>query len=439
MCATSPTWTTRSTRGRRRAASRSRAITARTTADFHADMAALGALPPDVEPRATGHIAEMIAMIERLIASATPMRPRAMCCSPCRATRLRQAVRPQSGRAAGRRARSTSRRTSAILAISCCGSRRRRICRAGTALGAAAGRAGTSSARAMSWRYLGETFDIHGGGTDLIFPHHENELAQSLCAFPGSRFARYWVHNGMLLVNGEKMSKSLGNFSLCATCWRGCRARRSGCCCCAHITARRRIFPTRRLAEARRELDRFYRALERYPDVSGAEVPAAVMAALCDDLNTPLALSAMHALADRGAGGRFRGGARVARGGGRAGTVAGGSGRVVPRRGRGRGSDRSGDRRASGGAQGAGFRAGGCDPGGAGGEGDRAGGRAGGDYVAAGEFMSDARCIAVRSAASQGRITRITRRTHGLHGEGIQARLRRASIHLLRVIRAFSV
>ncbi len=64
----------------------------------------------------------------------------------------------------------------------------------------------------MSWKYLGETFDIHGGGSDLIFPHHENEMAQSLCAFPGSRFARYWTHNGMLQVNGEKMSKSLGNF-----------------------------------------------------------------------------------------------------------------------------------------------------------------------------------------------------------------------------------
>jgi cysteinyl-tRNA synthetase len=64
----------------------------------------------------------------------------------------------------------------------------------------------------MSWRYLGETFDIHGGGTDLIFPHHENEVAQSICAFPGSHFARYWVHSGMLNVNGEKMAKSAGNF-----------------------------------------------------------------------------------------------------------------------------------------------------------------------------------------------------------------------------------
>ena len=63
---------------------------------------------------------------------------------------------------------------------------------------------------AMAWKYLGETFDIHGGGSDLIFPHHENEMAQSLCAFPGSHFARYWMHNGMLQLSGEKMAKSSG-------------------------------------------------------------------------------------------------------------------------------------------------------------------------------------------------------------------------------------
>lgn len=65
---------------------------------------------------------------------------------------------------------------------------------------------------AMSTKYLGETFDIHGGGADLKFPHHENEIAQSVCAHKGSGFAKYWIHNGFLMVNGEKMSKSLGNF-----------------------------------------------------------------------------------------------------------------------------------------------------------------------------------------------------------------------------------
>ena len=64
----------------------------------------------------------------------------------------------------------------------------------------------------MSWRYLGETFDIHGGGIDLVFPHHENEIAQSRCAFHTPFMARTWMHNGFLQVQGEKMSKSLGNF-----------------------------------------------------------------------------------------------------------------------------------------------------------------------------------------------------------------------------------
>ena len=64
----------------------------------------------------------------------------------------------------------------------------------------------------MSRAYLGETLDIHGGGLDLVFPHHENEIAQSECACPGPPFARHWVHNGWLTVEGEKMSKSLGNF-----------------------------------------------------------------------------------------------------------------------------------------------------------------------------------------------------------------------------------
>ena len=84
---------------------------------------------------------------------------------------------------------------------------------------------------AMSWRYLGETFDIHGGGTDLIFPHHENELAQSVCAFPGSHFARYWVHNGMLNVNGEKMAKSARQL-LHHPRGAGARRRPRRCGCC---------------------------------------------------------------------------------------------------------------------------------------------------------------------------------------------------------------
>jgi cysteinyl-tRNA synthetase len=158
---------------------------------------------------------------------------------------------------------------------------------------------------AMCWRHLGTDFDIQGGGTDLIFPHHENEVAQSVCAFPGSGFARYWVHNGMLLVNGEKMAKSAGNF----TTLRDVLARVPGeVVRLLLIRTHYRSTPDfsdAAVTEARRELDRFYRALERYPDIAAVDVPPAVMEALCDDLNTPLALSAMHALADGALAGDF--------------------------------------------------------------------------------------------------------------------------------------
>src|SRR6185437_5941378 len=156
---------------------------------------------------------------------------------------------------------------------------------------------------AMSWRYLGETFDIHGGGTDLIFPHHENERAQSLCAFPGSGFARVWVHNGMLLVNGEKMSKSLGNFFTV----RDVLARAPGeairlLLLRTHYRSEL-DFTDAGLEEARRELDRFYRALERTPAEPAADLPEPVLDALCDDLNTPLAIAGMRTLADAALGG----------------------------------------------------------------------------------------------------------------------------------------
>jgi cysteinyl-tRNA synthetase len=159
---------------------------------------------------------------------------------------------------------------------------------------------------AMSWKHLGESFDIHGGGSDLIFPHHENECAQSLCAFPGSQFARYWVHNGMIQVGGEKMSKSLGNF----TTLRAALARVPGeVLRLVLLRSHYRSvadFSDATVAEARRELDRFYRALAKFPDLDGgADVPAPVMDALCDDLNTPAALSAMHALADAAMAGDF--------------------------------------------------------------------------------------------------------------------------------------
>ena len=281
------------------------ALTARTIDDYHADMAALASSPPDVEPRATQHIAEMTAMIEKLIGSghAYAAEGHVLFSVPSYPAYGRLSGRSPEELLAGARVDvAPYKRDPGDFVL---------WKPSGPDLPGwdspwGRGRPGWHiECSAMSWRYLGETFDIHGGGTDLIFPHHENELAQSVCAFPGSHFARYWVHNGMLVVNGEKMSKSLGNF----TFLRDVLARFPGevvrfLLLRSHYRALL-DFNDAALVESRRELDRFYRALEKYPDVASNDVPAPVMAALCDDMNTPLALSAMHALADRAMAGDF--------------------------------------------------------------------------------------------------------------------------------------
>ncbi|CAH2601683.1 cysteine--tRNA ligase [Rhodovastum atsumiense] len=274
------------------------AITARTTADYHADMVALGASPPDVEPRATAHIAEMIALIERLVANGHAYVAEGH-------VLFAVGSFPGYGRLSGRSPDELQAGARVDVAPYKRDAGDFVLWKPSTPelpgwdSPWGRGRPGWHiECSAMSWRYLGETFDIHGGGTDLIFPHHENELAQSVCAFPGSRFARVWVHNGMLLVNGEKMSKSLGNFFTV----REVLAKAPGeAIRLLLLRAQYRAvldFSDAGLAETRGELDRWYRALERTPGEAGGDVPEAVLDALCDDLNTPLAISAMHGLAD---------------------------------------------------------------------------------------------------------------------------------------------
>jgi cysteinyl-tRNA synthetase len=150
---------------------------------------------------------------------------------------------------------------------------------------------------AMSMRYLGDSFDIHGGGRDLIFPHHENEIAQSVCAHPGSQFAKYWMHNGYLMAEGEKMSKSLGNFYTIHELLQEFPGEAIRLVLLQTHYRQPLDFTKDGLAQARHVLDRFYGALRQVADVAPAEVEAAdVLAALRDDLNTPLALSVMHAV-----------------------------------------------------------------------------------------------------------------------------------------------
>ena len=278
------------------------AITARTAADFHADIAALNALPPDVEPRATAHIAEMIAIIERLIAGGHAYAAEGH-------VLFSVASDPEYGMLSGRSPDELIAGARVDVAPYKRDAGDFVLWKPSTPdlpgwnSPWGRGRPGWHiECSAMSWKYLGESFDIHGGGQDLIFPHHENEMAQSCCAFPGSRFARTWMHNGMLLVGGEKMSKSLGNFLTI----RDALARAPGeavrlLLLRAHYRAAL-DFTDAGLVEARKDLDRWYRALERTPAGPG-EPPAPVLAALCDDLNTPLAIAEMHRLADAALGG----------------------------------------------------------------------------------------------------------------------------------------
>ncbi len=149
---------------------------------------------------------------------------------------------------------------------------------------------------AMIRAHLGETIDIHGGGLDLIFPHHENEIAQSRCAHDGKPLARYWVHNGFVDMGAEKMSKSLGNIitpaELLAQGHKGETLR------LALLSAHYRQplpWTEQLIAQSKATLDRLYRAAG---EADSGEIDAAVVDALSDDLNTPLALSRLAAIDD---------------------------------------------------------------------------------------------------------------------------------------------
>jgi cysteinyl-tRNA synthetase len=147
---------------------------------------------------------------------------------------------------------------------------------------------------AMSWKHLGETFDIHGGGADLIFPHHENEVAQSRSAFGTPFMAHTWLHNGMLLVDGEKMSKSVGNVILPNELLKTTPGEVIRWALLSAHYRQPLDWTPELLEQSKKALDRLYGALRRAKDVpmdQAMEAPEEVMAALEDDLNTPQAIS----------------------------------------------------------------------------------------------------------------------------------------------------
>ena len=269
------------------------AITARTTEAFHADMAALGALPPDEEPRATGHIPEMIALIEDLIAKAHAYEAdgHVLFDVSSMAGYGRLSRHSQDELVAGSRVEVAPYKrnpTDFVLWKPSTGSQ------PGWDGPWGFGRPGWHlECSAMSEKHLGVTFDIHGGGQDLIFPHHENEIAQSTCSHGAGTFARYWMHNGYLQVEGEKMAKSLGNF---ITVHDLLKEHHGETIRLAMLMThyRQPINWTKDgLAQAKNQLDGWYGAL-RAAGEGDADAPSALVEALSDDLNTPLAISALH-------------------------------------------------------------------------------------------------------------------------------------------------
>lgn len=270
-------------------------ITERFTAIYHADSEALGIMRPTFEPTATGHMAEMIAMISGLIASGHAYEAEGHVLFSVKSYGAygKLSNRSLDDMIAGARVEvAPYKKDPADFVLW-------KPSKPGEPVWQApfgAGRPGWHiECSAMIAANLGETIDIHGGGIDLVFPHHENEIAQSTCAH-GKPLARYWLHNGFLAMDSEKMSKSLGNIirpsELIARGLKG-EVIRYGL-----LTAHYRApldWTDKLIEQSRKSLDRLYGVLRRLSDVQAADVPApvAVLDALGDDLNTAKALAGL--------------------------------------------------------------------------------------------------------------------------------------------------
>lgn len=161
---------------------------------------------------------------------------------------------------------------------------------------------------AMSSKYLGQNFDIHGGGTDLKFPHHENEIVQSICSHKGSSYAKYWVHNGFLTVNGDKMSKSLGNFiTVREKLDAGINGEVLRFALLSSHYRKPLDFNDKLLSDSKKTIDKFYKVILSCASITVQPISniqdvndnsfAPFMQALCDDMNYPLAIAHLHNLA----------------------------------------------------------------------------------------------------------------------------------------------
>ena len=278
-----------------------RRVTEKTEAQFHADMAALGALDPSVEPRATEHIAQMKAMIERLVANG--------CAYVAEGHVLfHVAAMPDYGKLSGRsldemiagaRVEVAPYKRDPMDFVLWKPSKPGEPSWASPCGIAAPGRPGWHiECSAMAEAHLGELFDIHGGGIDLVFPHHENEIAQSRCAHGTKLMAQVWMHNGFLQVEGEKMAKSAGNFVTVHELLEGWR----GFAWPGEVIRFAML-----MTHYRQPLDFSQTALEQAAialgsfatfasPTSGVAASREFLDALHDDLNTPRAITELHRL-----------------------------------------------------------------------------------------------------------------------------------------------
>jgi cysteinyl-tRNA synthetase len=284
-----------------------RALTDEMIDIFHADAKALGCLEPDIEPRATDHIGPMLEMIGKLIerGHAYAAEGHVLFDVPSDSDYGKLSRRSLDEMIAGARVEVApyKRAPTDFVLWKPSGPDE-------PAWDSPWGRGRPGwhlECSAMSWQHLGESFDIHGGGIDLVFPHHENEIAQTCSAFGHDVMANYWMHNGHLQVEGEKMSKSLGNFvtihELLHTDKFGGRSWPGEVLRLALLRTHYRQpidFTVKALEEAQRILDEWYQKTiegldyakpERQPEPNYLE-------SLADDFNTPAAIARLHWLAD---------------------------------------------------------------------------------------------------------------------------------------------
>jgi cysteinyl-tRNA synthetase len=283
-----------------------RKVTEQTEKQFHDDVDAIGCLRPTFEPRATEHIAEMRTIIEKLVEGGFAYVAEDHVLFSPQAMNAANSILPRYGALsnrsldemiAGARVDVAPYKRDATDFVLWKPSKPGEPSWPSPSGIKAEGRPGWHiECSAMAWKHLGERFDIHGGGIDLVFPHHENELAQSCCAFHADRMANIWMHNGFLQVEGDKMSKSLGNFATIRELladWPGEVLRLN------MLKTHYRSpmdWTLASLEESKKVLAAWYHIVGDDTQASG-EVDGTFSSLLGDDLNTAGAITRLHAIA----------------------------------------------------------------------------------------------------------------------------------------------